>query len=325
MIELIANENSTIDVINGEFPIGQRNVIKVRLKDKLLINKNIDFEGTGTCDAKFNLLSYGNFDNTSAITNLILSLSEGTNVVIESTNVCRNNIINKSNCLHCYTNNTKGYGKIELPLNNESNFNPNKEYILSFYAIGKNSKVSIKSDSGIYYTSVQVDNNMYTWQQYSVKFDAGNSIPNIYIESMNKGGDSEIFIDSIYVFESQYENLEPKGANFISEIIITNPLPIRSLCRVLSYTKYIYDEEDNYYVDVLIAMPDDVTNLDIYNNIRCQFGIVEKLPEKITVLGNSVYTDEYTYLYLSEPFTLNGYLVSPLDFDTQIDLVVDKI
>lgn len=330
MIELIANENSTIDVINGEFPIGQRNTIKIRLEDKLLNKKDINFTGTGTCDVKFNLLSYGNFDTTSAISNLILNLSEDTTVTVENTDICKNDIINKSNCLHCYTSNSikDGYGKIELPLNNASNnFVNNSEYILSFYAIGKNSKVTVKDSANITYTSIQVDDSMWTWQQYKVKFmiSSNSRIPSIFIESMNKDSESEIFIDSIYMFESQYENLEPKDNKLESKIIITNPLPIRTLCRVLSYTKFVYNDEGDYYIDVLMAMPDNIVNLDIYNNIRCQFGIMEKLPEKITTLGNSFYTDDRSYIYLSEAFTLNGYLVSPLDFDAQIDLVVDKI
>lgn len=311
MIEISAQENATIDVIKGNFPLGNRDTLLLHIKDPIIKNL-ISLRETGICEDKDNYYTYGQFNSTN---NLILEdLQPGAKVEIVP-----GKGLNYSNCLHCTT--TKyGLGYIYMVPSDDKELTVGTKYVLTCYLNVVSGTVKLTASSAsVVKTIFSVDqqNTENEWVQIRQEFTAEGEDFSLFI---TMDGVGEFYMDSLMLFKADNEIKIPKE-NIAAEISIINPYtPINSkINKVINW----YKTENE--VQILFYFP-EVTNVDYQNNIWCCARIFQHLPEKVSTLGNIVYHDVDTVIYETEPFVLNGYIIpTDINFEVDAELVVPRI
>lgn len=305
MLEIKAKENSTIEVVKGSFPVGERNTIKVEFEDDV-IKQYMKGIHTYTCIPEQNMYNYGNFDNEYDIENLNMSLNIDNIVEIAS-----GFGVDYSRCLHCVSNNeTQGLGLVELKPNNGERLKIGTKYIFSAYVnctVNTTAYLDLKDIEILYITDKQ--------EQIKYEFIAEKEDFSVIINILGIG---ECFIDNIQLFPAEQEIIENYYDNVDITIEILNPIQNNSkLNTIINYSK---PEDENQFV--LMFMP-PITSLDISDNILCRL-VVNLLQEpKVKILGDSHYSKIEECVYRSNEFILSGYILPP-DSD-RYELVVGSV
>lgn len=312
MLEINAKENTQIEVLKGDFPLGNRDKILVHFLDPLLIEtiRNM-LSGIGTCKPEDNYYTYGTFDK--GIEDLILDLNENA-VVNTVSGICQN----YSNCLHCSA--TNGLGLVELkPDNNLMEIG--KKYIFSCY-IHVNSgecEITAKDNENNIIFDINKTNN-FGWLFIKQEFIAKDTTFNLFLNIPSSG---EFYIDNVMLFDSVNELIESRY-DITTEIDILNPCNCLNknenrICKVIDW---IVDKET---ISVLLEFP-AITVVDYQDNILCSLVIYQHLKKRIVTLGNTLYNADTICIYHSDNFVLNGYILPPdIDYNIDVDLTVGRI
>lgn len=306
MLSIKAKENAQVEVIDGAFPLGQRNTIKILIEDPN-IKSYIQSIGTSTCIPENNLYTYGNFDNDFDVNKLNLSLTWGSIVEVMS-----GYGQNYSRCLHCITDNSEGLGVCELPADKIPGLTVGEEYILSVYVLCKKGTTLYFNVNGELNPVADSDTwelKTYKFVANSDKFDLGVIMPSL----------GECYIDSIQLFLASEEIVDNYYDNLKFEIQIKNP--IQQFCydidQIVTYSKP--DSEDTF---VVLALP-PINNVDFQDNILCELQVYLLQEIRNKYLGDTEYSKEKDIIYSSDYFVLNGYVLPPED--DIYELVIDKI
>lgn len=301
MLELNAKENATVEVIEGNFPLGQQNVIKINVLDKIIAER-INIINTGVCSTEYNYYSYGKFDSDKDINKLTLNLKQGSIV-----NIVDGAGQNFSKCLHCQSSKSNDLGLVEL-LPDKFSVQENVEYILSFYAKGT---ATITADNS-YDEFINIEVNCKDWTFFEQKFTSLSDVFDLYI-SMN--ANEECYIDNVMLFESSNE-IKMESNAITAEIDIINPCNNVSIDRIINW-----DKKDDV-ISVYMYMP-PITVVDYKDSITCNLKIYQRLIPKIqTTVGDFFYSEDKEIIYNSDNFNLSGYII-PIDLD--VSLNVDRI
>lgn len=315
MITLNANPNATISVVDGSFPIGQLNVIYVNILDPLLIKKIGEIIYTGTCSLTNNLYSYSEFNKDTDLEKLTATLSEGSSVEIVN-----GKGINYSRCLECNAGN-EGLGSLFLKPDKE--ITEDTTYTFSMYIYIPESSTNTakviattENDKPLFQVTNLSANSQWVFITKDVSLQKDNGFKlNISIE-----GTGTCYIDNISLFEKSDEITKSYTTN--AEIVIDNPCQPRNK-KVMNTTSWNYDEDKNT-LTATIYMP-KITTVDFQNNLLCRFNIYQfdNINSVADTIGNWYYKDRY-YIYNSEPFVLNGYII-PSQSDCDCKLIVKEI
>lgn len=304
MIEISAKENATVNIVQGDFPLGKRDKLLLHIEDPV-IKDLIFLKDTGTCNENDNYYKYGQFNSTN---NLILDVQSQTSVTISP-----GKGINYSNCLYCKS--VEGYNKIVFPLSNNATIIKDKKYVLTCYINVIKGKVNLTTEDNIF--SVEQQTTDDSWVQIRQEFTASSKNFNLWAIFEN---DCEFYIDSLLLFEKDKEIKVPEN-NIAAEMDIISPFNPKNnkIYKVINW----YKNEDKNEVQILFYFP-EITVVDFQDNILCDLKIFQHLPEKVSTLGNVVYHEANTVIFESEPFVLNGYII-PLDTNIDVDLIVAQI
>lgn len=311
MLEINAKENAAIDIVEGKFPLGQRNTLLVHILDKV-ISERINVTGTGTCSKANNYYSYGDFERLDSLDEIITDVNPNSFINIVSGAGC-----NYSRCLYCQSE--SDIGTVEL-VPDRFDIVEGKKYIFSFYAKTVSGDVAIvgKDSNGDIIFNIKTEANN-EWTLYKQEFVMEDMIFNAFISIITGG---ECYIDNISLFEADKE-IKDVDCPINVELKILNPCQIDSLAvnHVINWYK---DENEN--IAVKLYFPPEITNVDYADNILCKLIIYQRVQPRYIILGNSIYEPEYNVIYNSEPFIFNGYILPPdIDYNIDVDLLVDKI
>lgn len=289
MLKIKAKEDSTIEVIEGKFPLGQRNTIKVYFDDEI-VKKYINLIGTNTCLAENNLFPYGNFDYKSDINNISLNLNENSEVSIVS-----GYGYDYSRCLKCSTTNSEqGLGSCELkPKDKLIN---GKEYIISCYiATIDDTLVYFNIDDNLVPLKYS-DNNLHF---FTYKFTATKEDFKLKINMTTTG---TCYIDSLQMFLAENEIKENKCDILDFEVKILNPIQYKEINELITYGSDI----DGTYI--ILYMP-EINLVDFQDNLLCNFNVSVAFQQRNIYLGDSEYNKIKEYIYNSDKFILSGYIL----------------
>lgn len=290
MLEITAKENATIAITNGEFPLGQRNSIKVNIEDELLKEHNSTFK-TGICKKEYNYYTYGNFDELN--TEYIKVYNETNEREQENPEnyltISQGYKENSSNCLHCIT--TDKIISIDFLTNNDSLISYDDEsdtFIVSFDFI------SLKGTVTAIIGTAEYDLSKYTeWFKFKADSKTYDKI------TLKVSKNSEFYLDNLYLFNSKNEIIDH---NLKAEIKIINPCYYDN--------KGILDNTFNWTDNsVMFDMPSNITSVDYQDNILCQLIFYYFRPKYYNYLDNYIYNKEKDIIYTSENFTLHGYVM----------------
>lgn len=309
-----AKENAQVEVIDGNFPLGQRNVIDIQLEDTVL-NEYFQLVGTGTCEPKDNLVSYGEFSGkdesdleTIKAPKMKLSIAHGY-------------AGNESNCLHAVADPDKDRfdeqkGKYLCTFVPDTDLELGTEYVLSMYvlAVGE-SKLYLKYmddifpllgkedkwqtinhhfvtptqeelESGIMPISATADDGQDWWTNF--RFE---------LELIGRG---EFYADSIQLFKASDEIMKNMMEGVDAQIKIVNP-----------------PQMDNIIDEVIKLTPEHIsmsmfpiTVVDYQDNLACVLEVFFNQAPKLTRQGDTMYREDKVMIYKSDIFVLNGYVTA---------------
>lgn len=331
MMEITAKENATIQIIDGSFPLGQRNTIKINVEDNLL-KEYINIIGTKMCLEPYNLYSYGDFNSITGIT---LNLNEESSV--EAIPYYLNNY---SNCLYCKTTNEiDGLGLCEFKPD-KGNLIVGKEYILSLFVNTTSNNISFDLYEGDSVTdTLNVPNTEGKWKQISTTFIASNE--NFYLKLIMPAPElvnNECYIDTLQLFEFTNEIDSNEYSNIGIEIAILNPIQeLKSIDEVISYNLNLPSDEDlsednnitqsadnnentdntENNIDIITQTPyimmfvPPITTVDFQDNLLCSLNIYIYNRPKDNYFNNYKYNEIKELVYQSDPFILNGFILPP--------------
>lgn len=292
MLTINAKSNATIDVVEGNFPIGQRNSIKINIEDNV-IKQYIKGIHTYTCIKQNNLYCYGNFDSTKDIYNIKLNLNAdcSATIVPGSGN-------DYSNCLYCVSNNEEqGLGSCVLTADKQKLIK-GKEYIFSCYVKCGNTTTDLYL--GLNSLSTLKINNI-DWQKIDYSFKAlTEDYFNLNIIIPGKG---ECYIDNIQLFLKEDEIINNSFDDLYFNLNIINPMQNTKIDTIVNYSSP--DDED---VFVILDFP-CITNVDFQDNLLCNLNIGLLVEPKNKYLGDSVYNKTKYSIYNSDCFVLCGYII----------------
>lgn len=296
MMEIIAKDNATIQSINNRFPLGQRDTIKIHIEDEV-IKSRLNLQGTGQCFKKFNLFSYGYFDNRNDLNNVEYFKANYHNASGINGNTSR--------CLYvCMDNKVDSYVKFK----SSKTLKPGVEYTFSF--------LCTEDLTGYILTNIHTIENIEVTKSkldgwYLHKSDKFTVDETVAFDFILNGFTSEFYIDNISVFEADKEILD--SADIEAEIEITNP---KQDLIIDNLVKWYKDDNDTY---VILCVP-SITVVDYRDSITCKLNIFEPLAGRYKKFGNVTYTKCRDTIYQSELFNLEGYILR-----TDVNLDVEEI
>lgn len=295
MLRIKAKENATIEVLDGSFPLGERNTIKVYFEDSI-IKYYFSLLHTYTCIPEQNLYTYGDFRDEDDISNIVKDLN-----VNCSASIVSGYGINYSRCLYCCSENDLGFGTINFPLPKNTNIVPGTKYIFSVYiSSDADTKATLNLEN---IQSIDIADGDGSFKQYKYEFVADNNTVNLNFTIIGKGS---CYIDNLQLFPADQEIIENNYDNIDIKINILNPCGnVRSFGQVINYSE---PESEEYYV--LLYVP-PITMVDMFDNILCNVSLDVNYEPKVKILGDSHYEKIKENVYLSEPFTLTGYIMPP--------------
>lgn len=298
MLKIKAKENATIEVVDGSFPLGSRDVIKIDIEDEVL-KQFIKTIGTETCLPEYNLYDYGNFKRKDSIKNIQMSLNTNSSV-----NIIDGYGINYSRCLHLVAGES-GLGTCKLVPTTQ----PTK---------GKVYKLSCCVNTNLDNISFNINNEekieipkTEDWYTISKTFTFNSDN---FILSIDMPKQGELYLDNLMLFEADKEILDNKYDDIEFNIEILNPIQKTKIDEVVYYT------ED---CSVTLNVP-PITVVDYQDNLLCQLSINILREPKEKYLGNSYYHKFKDCVYISDPFILSGYVI-PSDEDVEVTLTVGKV
>lgn len=287
MIELRAKENAKIEIINGEFSLGNRNIAVVHIEDSL-INEQLKLINTGNCKSEYNMYPYGDFENEDLVEQNL------------TTEFCDADLVEGkgyefSTCLYCHDNNiSENIGTVKLNTVNNLKLITGTKYVFSCYIKPVSGCINLIIDN----KDIIINENTNDWILVRKEFIAESESAELCIQIQN----SECYIDNIKLFQAEYEILN-SDSKIEVEINILNP---HNNVKINNIVNWCIDTDNN--VCVILALP-PITIVDFSDNILCEFIINQILPEKISYLNNMVYYKVENNIYKSEPFVLNGYMI----------------
>lgn len=305
MLEIKAKSDATIDVIDGAFPLGLRNTIKINIEDDN-IKQYIKTIGTDTCIQENNLFSYGNFNYFSDIDNLQLNLNMYSSAVIAP-----GYGHDYSGCLYCKSEDEKdGLGTVTM-IPDKSKLEIGKDYTLSCY-------VNITENTDLYFdisgTLVNPTQQKDKWVFFTHKFTAESEDFSLSFVLPSTG---EFYVDSVQLFLSDQEIIDNYYDNLKFSVDILNPCQTTIIDRVVNYSK-----PDNESVYVILYLP-EITTVDFQDNLLCKLRISLLQEQRDKYLGQSEYNKIEECVYNSQEFILNGYMLPP--DSGEYELVVGSI
>lgn len=304
MITLRANENAIIDVIDGAFPLGQRNTIKVFIADENL-KQYIKTVGTDTCLKEHNLINYGDFNQEHSIDNIVLNLTFNSSVYLAS-----GYLDNLSRCLYCTTTDSSGLGTCKLKLTGK--LEKGKKYKLSFKSSADATGLYLSIDNNL----ISIANSPNKWQAMTFAFTANSdNIDGLYV-IMSSGW---CYLDDIQLFSVENEVADNYYDNIEAEIKINNPIQNTVINEIINYSLPTADEPY-----IILYMP-EISVVDFQDNLMCNLVINLLQEPHNSYLGNTYYHKEKTCVYQSENFVLNGFILPPDSEQNEYELVVGKV
>lgn len=298
MLKIKAKENATIEVVDGSFPLGSRDIIQIDIEDEIL-KQFIKTIGTETCLPEYNLYDYGSFNRKDSVKNIQMSLNTDSSV-----NIIDGYGINYSRCLHLVAGES-GLGVCKLVPTTKPI--KGKEYKLSCCVNTKSENISLNINNK---EKIKVPKTE-DWQTISEKFIFDSDEFTLYVEMPDK---SELYLDSLMLFEADKEILDNKYDDIEFDIEILNPIQRTKIDEVVYYT------EDG---SVTLNVP-PITVVDYQDNLLCQLNVNIFREPKEKYLGNSYYHKFKECVYTSDPFILSGYVI-PSDEDRDVVLTVGRV
>lgn len=314
MLEINANSNATVDVLSGDFALGQRDTILIHILDKV-ISDRISIVGTGTCTKSNNLYSYGELNDLNRVR---YSLAQGATL-----DICVSDIDNSfSNCLHCKSETDEGLGLVMLPADKLTQLEAGTNMVLSFYInVTSGSATFVARDENSYdvFPSFIIEYNANKqWQQVRKEFTLTEDI-NIFNLYLNIAGTGEFYLDNVMLFKASDE-VKDAQYGIDAEILINNPIQDTCIENVINW-----DKLDDGSIDITLYFP-PITTVDYQDNILCQLRIYQHAYRRVVTLGNTIYNPTKNIIYNSEPFVLNGFMLPKQTYDDlEVDLVVDRV
>nr|CAI9751473.1 hypothetical protein DGKKSRWO_DGKKSRWO_CDS_0182 [uncultured phage]CAI9752360.1 hypothetical protein CVNMHQAP_CVNMHQAP_CDS_0183 [uncultured phage] len=292
MLEINAKENSIVEVVEGSFPLGQRNTIKVNILDEE-IKDRVQLQQTGICNSSDNdFFSYGEFNNDNDIDHLVIT---GDNNIVE---LIDGEGINYSRCLHC---NFTEDGKIEFPTDKQNMVYGN-HYVFSCYIKVTSGSIKLE-DTFFSETSNITDDWVFIRKDIDVTEDKYSPItltPTSF--------PCECYIDNLSLFDASNEILTTDPENRLDvKIEILEPyVPTKNVIdKLITWSK----TDDNVSVYLYV---DPINVVDFGDNILCKLLINQNIQPITEYLGDYTYHNIPEIIYESNKFVLDGYIM-PLD------------
>lgn len=301
MLAIRANDNATVDVLEGSFPLGDRNTMRIIIADNIIKNY-INEIGTNTCIPAKNLYSYGDFSCEDDIGHISYSVKIGDEVMIAKgfgTNI--------NPCLYC-----KGE---DLDINMKPDINQVDTYNNIKYKFSCTVCATENTDAhlvlkGVGILDVPADGE---WHELVKEFTPTEDF-NLNINTLGVG---TIYIDNVMLFKSADEIYENIADDLEFEVEIKNPIQDTVISDVINFSKA--DETEPY---VTLYVP-PITVVDYASNIMCKLRISVLSDPTTKYLGDTHYNKVKQCIYYSDPFILTGYVV-PIESD-RYELVAGSI
>lgn len=305
MLIIKAKENSEVEVVEGNFPIGFRDVIKVVFEDNTLKGL-IKTTGTKDCKPEYNLFSFGEFNNSYDIDKVVTELRWKCTVTIAN-----GKGTNYSRCLYCHSTG-KGFRKCEIKAD-KGKLSANSKYMFSCDVLAEQRTNAQLELTNIHTFDILADGG---WHHIFYEFESPEDMDFIINVIIPQAGD--LYIDNLKIFDAQNEIMSNYYESMDVCINILNPRQyIGRINRIVNFSK---PEDDEAYV--LLYYP-PITAVDAMSNILANLEVsIIREPEDI-YLGNTSYFKIKDTLYKSDLFCLNGYIVPP-DYD-RYELVVGEV
>lgn len=304
MLEITAKSDATVSVIEGSFPVGERNQIKINIEDDVL-KQYIKTIGTNTCIPEYNLYSYGNFSSLGDIEKIQLNLNPGSAVSIIS-----GYGKDHSRCLYCNSTTDAGLGLCELVPDTQK-LTIGEKYKFVAYVKAESGSVVQLNLKDIQNNTVVADSD---WKLIVNEFTATTED---FSATVNIQGVGTCYIDSISLFLAENEIINNYYDNIEICVDIVNPCNNDVLINdVITYSKP--DSSETY---VILYVP-PITVLDFEDNILCQLRINLLQEQRDKYLGDSKYNKIKECVYNSNNFILNGYIIP---YDKEYQKIQDEI
>lgn len=287
MLKITAKENATVSVEQGDFPLGARDTMEIRIEDPI-IKQYIESVNTNTCIPEYNLYAYGNFDSPSEIENIKVSLNQGSSVAIVD-GYGRN----YSRCLKCEAGES-GLGLCVLKPTTPAIHG--LQYKLSCY-VNTDTDIELMAND----ESVVIHSTNGEWQQAYIEFIPEDDV-SLSIVMLNKG---TLYFDSLMLFESSKEIHENYFDNVEIEVVVNNPIQNTTINEIINYSNP--NDKDT---SVLMYVP-PITVVDYQDNLLCQLRVNLYQEPKDKFLGDVQYNKVKECVYDSDPFILTGYILPP--------------
>lgn len=301
MLAIRANENATIDVLEGSFPLGDRNTLRVYINDDV-IKQYINEVGTNTCIPAKNLYSYGDFSCENDIEHLSYSTKIGNEIMIVKgfgTNI--------NPCLCC-----KGE---DLDINMKPDVNQVDTYNNIQYKFSCTICATEGTDAhlvlkGANILTVPADGE---WHELVCEFTPTEDF-NLNINTLGKG---QLYIDNVMLFKLADEIYENIANDLEFEVEVKNPCQDTIISEIINFSDA---KEKEPYVTLYVP---PITVVDYANNIMCKLRINVLSDPTTKYLGDTHYNKVKQCVYYSDPFILTGYVV-PIESD-RYELVAGSI
>lgn len=285
MITIKAKENATIEVVDGSFPLGQRNCIKVYIEDQT-VKDIINSIGTDTMIKPDNLYSYGNFSSLSDINSVKFNLSS-----------LENNVsVNFDNSLRVFGSSEENKQSCILKAD-RYDLIPGKTYTISCYLSCDELNSELTLECQPYFNNTIVcENKTIEKQIWTTSFVATTSKTEFDLTVVAKGN---WYISNLQLFSIEKE-INKYYDDIYFSVNVENPIQNISIDRLVTLNK-----EDMY---IILYLP-PVTLVDYQDNLLCRFSINLLQEPRNKYLGDSIYNKENICIYNSETFILNGYMI----------------
>lgn len=308
MLQINAKENAVIEVVDGYFPLGQRNTIKINILDEAIKAQITPFY-TGDCEKEKDSYSYGSFSLPTDIDYVNIKNAPADSLV----NIVDGYGRNFSRCLHYLTvEDSNGY--IELPPD-KTNVVKDSKYVFSGYIKVTKGTTIVSSDYFNLQYTADTDKTENDWVFIREEFTATTNYD--FSLKITNDTNTECYIDTVKLFLASDEIVSTDNTK--AAIKILSPyVPDHSIINK-EITWSFTDDSVSVYLYV-----DDITVVNFQDDILCKLCIYQTVPHIIEYLGDYTYNKEYEIVYDSEEFILNGYIIPVSDDTPNKDAVAIK-
>lgn len=307
MIEIKAKDDATIQLINNEFPLGQRNRIKIFIEDEVIKSK-LELQKSGQCPENKNLFTYGYFDKKEDIKY----------VQVNNADV---RIISGvfGNCSRCLAVDFLATDSCVSFTADRDSLQTDTKYKFSFICTD-NSIVIKSSVDDLKMTITKTKEKgwyLYTSNEFTVSEVTDFNISLCNNNNSNSDEENHIYVDNLSLFNTDDEILGTPN-DIRVEISVINPRQNTIIKDIIKW-----ESDDNNNIDVILYFP-PITVVDYQDCITCKVKIFERLAGKYKTFGDINYTCDIDTIYESELFNLQGYIL-PINIDIKGELIVENI